>query len=377
MVFIDDIIVFGETTSEHDENLKRVLERLDKYGLKVNKSKFIHRQEEVEYLGHIISKEGIKPRYNGKYSIENYLRPKNLKEVQKFIGLVNYYRRFIRSCANLIEPISSLLKKGKKFEWGTEQEEAFNKARQELLNSKVLRLPDFAKKFILYTDASDIALGAILSQLDDFGNEYVVAYASRVLRPEEKKYSISEKECLGIIYGLEHFNYYLMCKSFDLVTDHKVLIFLNEKESRNARISRWYDKISEYDINIVYKKGSELQNVDALSRIEIKEKKELTELELVEKAHEEVGHKGLYATKQRIKEIKGRMVSDKKIKDYIKKCMKCVEQNDKRSRGYVFVETSEPLEKVGMDICGPIMGKYILCIIRLLLKVSKVLCNEE
>jgi hypothetical protein len=223
VVYVDDILVFGKTGAEHDLNLEHILERLSTYGIKTNKEKWVYKKSSIEYLGMIVTENSIKPKFDNTEPIRNYPIPKNIKDVQRFLGLMNYYRVFIPACSKITEPLSRLIKKNEKFIWGEEQNIAFRKCKEELLNEKVLRLADFGKPFILYTDASDMAVGCILSQKDNCGNEFVIAYGSRTLKSAEAKYSITEKECLGLVYAIEHFKYYLLGNKFTLITDHIAL----------------------------------------------------------------------------------------------------------------------------------------------------------
>lgn len=163
-IYVDDIIVYGCTLKHHNENLERVFRRLQKYNLKLNLQKCNFLQSEVVYLGHLITAEGIKTDPNKHAVIKNYPIPTNSDEVRKFVAFCNYYRRFIPHFAEIARPLNTLLKKNKLFDWTLECEKAFKTLKQELIGPHVLRYPDFNQPFIITTDASDYALGAVLSQ---------------------------------------------------------------------------------------------------------------------------------------------------------------------------------------------------------------------
>lgn len=366
-VYVDDIVVFGETKEEHDRFLTEVLRRLRVNGFVINREKSKFGIEEIEYLGFVVSKDTRRPKMDPANPIEQYPRPTSPRELQRFLGLVNYYRTFINNCARVQEPLTRLCRKGVKFVWEEEQERAFAACKEALLGEKVLRLPDFRRRFVIYTDASDEALGAILSQEDDSGKEYVVQYASRTLTSAERKYSISEKECLGIVYAVEHFQYYVRGTRFKLITDHQALAFLQGKDFKNYRINRWYNRVMEYDFEIEYREGSKMGNVDPLSRILIGPNEEERGVqEKIREAHVLTGHHGRVATKEKLKEMADEAepkIKDKDVERVLRGCDKCLRFNDKRQIRYVKVGARRPLEKVAADIMGPVQGKYVLNII--------------
>jgi hypothetical protein len=181
-------------------------------------------------------------------------------------GLVNYHRKFIPNLSTIVEPILNLTRKNIKFEWSKECEEAFIKLRNILLSDLVLRQPDYTERFVLETDASNVGLGAILSQELE-GTRNPIAFASRKMIPAEKNYSISEKEMLAALWGMEHFQYFLRGKEFELITDHRALQALNTKgEIKSARIQRWTERLQNFSFSVTYKQGKEIPHVDALSR---------------------------------------------------------------------------------------------------------------
>ena len=197
--------------------------------------------------------------------------PTNQKQVQEFLGLPNYYRRYIRSYAEITYPINNLLKKETPFLWDLSCTDSFEKLKMKLTEYPILRQPNFSKKFVLHCDASGFALGVILTQLTDDNNNYlatdwVVAYGSRLLKDAELNYGITQKECLAIVWGIKHFHTYLYGVKFTVVTDHIALSWLNHTPVQNGRLARWAMYLQEYDFDIVYRKGKKHGNVDAISR---------------------------------------------------------------------------------------------------------------
>lgn len=208
LVYLDDIIVYSSTLEQHVECLEQVLKRLDHANLYIQLPKCTFAVNEVEYLGHVVSGEGVKPDPKKIAAVVNYPRPKNERDIIAFIGLIGYYRRFIKDFASRTKPLTELLKKDSKFEWTESQEKAFKELTKALCTKPVLCYPDFSKPFIVSTDASSIAIGAVLSQLHN-GNEHPVAYASRQLNKAEKNYGATERELLALVWVTKYFRCYL------------------------------------------------------------------------------------------------------------------------------------------------------------------------
>ena len=189
-----------------------------------------------------------------------------MKQLQSFLGLGGYYRRHIRDFSKIAQPLFNLLKKENSFIFDENCKRAFNQLKTALTTDPVLRPPDFNREFNLYTDSSFYSLGAILSQKDDEGREYVVAYASRLLKESEKKYAISEKECLSCIWATKYFRVYLFGRRFNLYTDHRSLLWLMNIKDENGRLGRWPVYVQGLDMNIIFRPGRIHSNVDVLSR---------------------------------------------------------------------------------------------------------------
>lgn len=264
-VYLDDIVVFASSLQEHEEKLREVFSRLDAFHLKIQPDKCEFLRHEVAYLGHVISSEGVKPNPEKTTAVKNFPIPKSCKDIKAFLGLTGYYRRFIANFSNITKPLTSLLKKDVPFVWGESQEKAFNECKRLLTSSPILQYPDFNKEFILTTDASIHAIGAVLSQ-GDIGKDLPIAYASRTLNKAESNYSTIERELLAIVWAVKHFRPYLFGRKFTIVTDHKPLTWLFSVKDPGSRLVRWRLKLEEFEYNIVYKSGKSNTNADALSR---------------------------------------------------------------------------------------------------------------
>ncbi|XP_043865494.1 LOW QUALITY PROTEIN: uncharacterized protein LOC122757455 [Drosophila mojavensis] len=263
--YLDDIVVIGATKEQHVANLKEVFRRLRAANLRLNRRKCSFFREKLAYLGHVISGEGICTDPAKVEAIQSLPSPSNLKELRQCLGMASWYRRFVPNFASLVQPMTKLLKKGQKWIWSEEQEEALQKLKESLTTAPVLACPDFSAKFVLQTDASDYGLGAVLTQEVE-GQERVIAYASRKLLKAELNYSATEKECLAIVWAIRKMRCYLEGYRFDVVTDHLALKWLNSIESPTGRIARWALELQQYQFDIRYRRGSLNVVADALSR---------------------------------------------------------------------------------------------------------------
>ena len=203
LIYVDDFLILSQNFEQHLQHLKMVFERLDTANLKLSPAKCQFAVKEVKFLGHIVSKKGIQANPEKCEAIKNFPQPNNVKQLRSFIGLSNFYRKFIKDYSKKISPLNQLLKKGKKFVWCEKCQLAFDKVKQSLTSPPILKFPNIQKEFILTTDASSEAIGYILGQKDEQGNEAVISYGGRALRPAEKNYTISELECLAVIEGVK------------------------------------------------------------------------------------------------------------------------------------------------------------------------------
>lgn len=264
-IFMDDVIIYSATLEEHMRKLREVLQRFKKAGLILQTEKCHFLRRKIVYLGHVISEDGVQPDPDKIRAVKAFPVPKSKKNVKQFLGLVNYYRRFIPNMAKIAKPLNDTLKKSNQFKWTEECQFAFETLRDILCDDSILQYPDFTKPFVVTTDSSDYALGAVLSQ-GTIGSDLPVAYASRSLNKAEKNYSTTQKELLAIIFAIDHFRPYIFGTKFIVVTDHRPLVYLNNTKNPTSQLLRWKIRLSEYDFEVIYKKGKINMNADSLSR---------------------------------------------------------------------------------------------------------------
>lgn len=266
--FLDDILIHTRSWGEHIDACREVMERLSRAGMTARPSKCCLGMQSLQYLGHRLSKDGLSPVQSKVQQIVNAPYPTTKKELRSFLGLSGYYRRYIPHYSTIAAPLTDLVKKRQpnQLVWEDEHERAFKQLTRGLSTQPVLALPNIENEFILRTDASNKGLGAVLLQEQD-GVKRPIAYASRKLLPREQRYSVIEKECLGLVWGIQKFSCYLYGKPFILETDHKPLAFLRSANSVNGRIMRWALVLQSYLMNIRVIKGSQNVGADYLSRL--------------------------------------------------------------------------------------------------------------
>lgn len=267
LCYMDDIIVYSKTKDEHLKHLKEIFEILQESNMRIQMDKCKFMKREIKFLGHIVNGNGIQPDPDKVEAIKKIIIPKTTKQIKQFLGLIGYYRKFIKNFAQITKPMSKLLKKGATINTNDiEYQDCFEKSKLILTTKPILEYPDFNKTFRITTDASDYALGAILSHND---TDNPIAYASRTLNEAETKYDATNKELLAIVWACKHFRPYLYGKRFEIYTDHRPLEWLMSLKDPSSKLVRWRLKLSEFDFNINYKKGTTNNNADALSRLEI------------------------------------------------------------------------------------------------------------
>lgn len=272
--FIDDVLIGGNTFNECMENLMQVVTRLNEYNVRVNRDKCKFFIEKVEYLGHVISGDGISPSLNKVKAVLNAPRPENLTQLKSYLGLINYYGKFLPNLSTVIAPLYQLTKKDVPFEWSNDCDLAFLKSKELLAHERLLVIYDPNKPLVIHCDASPYGLGAILSHIID-GLDRPIMYTSCTLSAAQKNYSQLHREALAIVFAVRRFHKYIFGKTFVIYSDHQPLreIF-NEKKSTPVaagRLQRWAIFLASYDYQIAYKKGSKLGNADALSRLPLPE----------------------------------------------------------------------------------------------------------
>ena len=269
-VYLDDILLTGPTEFEHLQTLDEVLRRLEEAGLRLHRKKCSFLQDEVEYLGHKVDAEGLHPVDSKVAAIEEAPSPTTVSELKAYLGLLNYYNRFLPNLATLLAPLHCLLRKDVPWAWGREQEDAFRESKQLLKSAEVLAHYSADADLVLSCDASPYGVGAVLSQRTKDGCERPLGFMSRTLTPAEKRYSQLDKEALAIMFGIKRFHKYVYGRSFTICTDHKPLISLfHEKKPvplmGSPRVQRWAVLLRAYEYTIVYKPGKEHANANALA----------------------------------------------------------------------------------------------------------------
>ena len=266
LVYIDDVIVFGENFEQHIARVSQVLERIKEAGLKLKPEKCHMLQTEVVFLGHKVSQNGIKPDPTNIAKIVQWPTPKTAKQVKQFVATGSYYRRFVENYASLARPLINLTKKGAEFVWNEACESAFNKIKEALVSPEVMGYPkNDAGQFYLDVDASGEGIGGVLQQIQD-DRERVISYASRGLSKAERNYCITEKELLAVVFFIQYYRQYLLGRKFIVRTDHQALVWLFNLKEPNGKIARWIETLAPYDFIIEYRPGSKQGHCDALSR---------------------------------------------------------------------------------------------------------------
>lgn len=262
-VVVDDILVWGTEEKEHDQSLRQVLDRARESNLKLSLKKCKVKREEVQYIGHVLSKDGIKPDPEKVRAVESMNAPSNVKELRTFLGFIQYLAKFIPNLSEVSAPLRELLVKNVAWHWEDPQEESFNKLKQLASQAPVLGFYDPQGPITLQVDASSKGLGAVISQ-----NEKPIAYASRALTEAQQKYAQIEKETLAVAYGLQKFHQYLYGRTVTIESDHKPLEYILNRPVHLAppRIQRMMMKMMRYDYKVIYKPGKEMYISDALSR---------------------------------------------------------------------------------------------------------------
>ena len=267
-VYLDDILIFSRSHAEHKQHLKQLFERLRDHGLIVSLSKCEFGVNEINFLGHKVNKHGVSPLPEKVEAISKFPKPSTVKGLQEYLGMFNFYHRFVPSAAAILQPLFSAVSgKSKLVSWTSDMEAAFMTSKEVLANATMLVHPQSEAPTSLTVDASDIAVGAVLEQQIQ-GSWKPIAFFSRQLRAPEKKYSTFDRELLGLYLAIRHFRYFLEARPFVAYTDHKPLIYAFGKiaDPWSSRQQRHLAYISEYTTDVRHISGKENSVADALSR---------------------------------------------------------------------------------------------------------------
>jgi hypothetical protein len=267
--YLDDVLVYSRgTLEEHIEHVKKVLRKLKECKLYLQPGKCEFHTKETDFLGFIISTEGVKMDPKKVATVQEWPTPKTVKDVQSFLGFANYYRRFIEGYSGIAAPLTEITKKEKGFTWGEEQERAFRRLQKVFLSAPVLAMYDPRRPTRVETDASDYALGAILTQQCDDGKWRPVFFHSRKFSGAELNYDVHDKELLGVVDAFEQWEVYLvgLPQTIEVYTDHQNLTSFMTTKKLNRRQVRWAEGLADYDFKIIHRPGSLNGAADALSR---------------------------------------------------------------------------------------------------------------
>ena len=270
LVYLDDIIVFSRTAEEHLVHVKEILEKLQDAGvsLKLKKCRFF--AETVDYLGHVVRPGLLEVATKNTAAIDGFEEPKTQTHLRSFLGVCNVYRRFVPNFAQVSAPLNELLKKGAPVELpplNEHQRRSFNLLKQALKEPPILRLPRPSLPYSVDTDASDYQIGCALLQTHEDGSRYPIGFWSRSLIQAERNYSVSEKECLAVVWACTILRPYLERTHFDLYTDHQALKWMMNLGNASGRLERWRLRLMEYDFTVHYKKGRLNTIADCVSRL--------------------------------------------------------------------------------------------------------------
>ena len=272
IIYLDNIIIFSRTPAEHINRLRKVFEKLDEAGLRLKPSKCEFFKDRLEYLGHIVCKDGIETNSKKIMAIVKWPRPKNITQVRSFLGFCNYYRKFIKNYAQIAKPLYTLImgdnakKKTNEVQWTDTCEQAFGRLKEICSETPVLAYADYTKVFKIHTDASEMGLDAVLYQDQDDGTTRVVTYASGNLSKSEKRYHSSKLEFLALKWSVcEQFHEYLYGGQFQVYTDNNPLTYVLTSAKLDATAQHWVAALANYNFTIHYRSGKQNIEADALS----------------------------------------------------------------------------------------------------------------
>jgi len=267
LAYLDDIIVFSRDLDTHFQRLEKLFQRLREANLKLKPSKCFILQKQVCFLGFNVSADGVSTDPAKVDAILNWPTPTNLRQSRSFVGLCQYYRRFVPAFSETAAPLHALTKKGARFEWSAECDQAFSQLKTALSTAPVLALPSDNGEYILDCDASNHSIGAVLSQIQD-GEERPLCYASQLYSKHERNYNVTRKELLAVVTFTKKFRQYLLGRPFKIRTDHAALQWLKRTPEPIGQQARWLELLEEYDYTVIHRPGAQHSNADSLSRRE-------------------------------------------------------------------------------------------------------------
>lgn len=265
-VYLDDIIIYSEDEKSHLRHLQEVFERLRMHNLKISAKKCTFMQTDLDYLGYHINGPFIEPQVKHLNQIREFKTPRNKKQLQSFIGTVNWLREHIPNISQILAPLTELLKgDAKKFKWTPQHEVAFENVKEAAAKAKPLSRPDFSKTFILQTDASAVGMSAVLYQ-EEGERRQIISYASAKFKPAEQRYHVNEQECLALVWATNMYRGFLDDKPFIVRTDSRSLTWLSKFKDTKAKLTRWALTLQEFSFTLDHVPGTQNQLPDLLSR---------------------------------------------------------------------------------------------------------------
>ena len=266
LAYMDDIVVYSKSFDEHIESLNKVFGCLRSSSVTLKLSKCVFASEHVDFLGFNLFVAGIRPQSRLTEAIDNYQRPDSKKSLKGFLGLAGFYRSFIQNFAHVSQPLNALTSNETPFVWNNECEKAFNALQNALTSEPVLEFPDFTGQSIVEVDASNYAIGGVLSQQGSDHQEHPIAYFSTALQKPQQNWSATTKESFALVMAVRHWHVYLAGRPFVLKTDHNLLVFLRSQKDPRGKIGRWINELEEFDYKIQYIPGKDNVKADTLSR---------------------------------------------------------------------------------------------------------------
>jgi hypothetical protein len=354
-VFIDDILVYATSEEELLGNLKRVLERLRQFRLRVNPAKCRLGLSQIEYLGHIINAEGVTMSAGRRAELASRGPPTSTTALRSFLGYANYFRPFIRNYAVLVKPLTRLCSPKVAFVWGEVEQLAFESIKRACSKAPLLAHIDYAKPLVLRTDASDVGAGGLLVQLNEGGGEHVVATTSKAFNETERKWSTIEKECFAIFYSVRKFEHFLKGVKFEVETDHRNLQYI--QSSTSPKIVRWRLALQGFDFAIRHIQGSTNVVADALSRILVL-KTESAEEKIARCHNGTVGHFGWRRTERMLRQSGMEWPSMRRdVQTFVRSCAICQKNWQRQGEMNPPLHTTsvaQPFESLSIDAIGPL-----------------------
>ena len=265
LVYIDDILVFGNDFESALHSLELVLNRVAEYGLQLKSTKCNLFRTSVTFLGHIVGRAGLECDPHRLSAVANWIPPSTIKGVREFLGFTGYYRRFVPDYSTVAQPLVHLLGKDCKFKWTDACQDAFKALRALLIKAPVLAFPKEDLPYIVDTDAIGYGIGGVLSQCIE-GTEHVIAYYSKSLNPAQQKYCTTRRELLAVVATLDHFKGYVWGPRFLVRTDHAAVVWLTNLKNIQGMLARWLAKLQQFNFDIVHRPGAQHGNADGLSR---------------------------------------------------------------------------------------------------------------